>query len=90
VAAKGIYLKNTLYLQPNQTQSISVMTIGTSAANIQQCDLVEISMKLDDTIMNLFLLTVPLICDPLSPQPIEICQEKYHHLAQLSLADATK
>ena len=37
----------------------------------------------------LTLLTVPFICEPLSVQPISLCQDMYSHLSCLELADAS-
>ena len=36
---------------------------------------------------SLDLYTVPMICEPLSLQPILMCTEKYEHLSQLEMAD---
>ena len=83
-------LKDALRLQPEQKQGMSIKTFGTDTARVHICEIVEVGMKMDDdTVMTLTLLAVPLICDPLSAQPIELCQEKYSHLAELQLADTS-
>ena len=33
------------------------------------------------------LLTVPMICQPLSAQPISLARDKYEHLCEMDLAD---
>lgn len=33
------------------------------------------------------MLTVPMICQPLSSQPIDVCTAQYQHLSDLDLAD---
>ena len=37
----------------------------------------------------LSLFTVPLICEPLSCQPVSLCQDRFEHLTHLDLADYT-
>lgn len=45
-------------------------------------------MKLKDgATLQMSLLVVPMICEPLIKQPISDCTEAYHHLASLDLAD---
>ena len=35
-------------------------------------------------------ICTPLICRPLTAQPVNLCKEKYRHLAGLELADANQ
>lgn len=37
----------------------------------------------------LTLFVVPYICDALTAQPISVCTDRYKHLSQLDLADAS-
>jgi len=36
------------------------------------------------------LVSVPIICQPLTFQPIDLCVKKYQHLSDLELADSTQ
>ena len=68
-----------------------LMTIGTFGSQAQQprvCDLVRLSISLKNgNQKQLSLLTVPFICDPLSNQPVDFCQNTFSHLVDLDLAD---
>ena len=35
------------------------------------------------------MFVIPLICQPLACQPIDLCREKFEHLSSLDLADLT-
>ena len=48
-----------------------------------------ISLK-DGGIINVLLLTVSLICEPLSCKPIAYTKQKYHQIAELELADLSQ
>lgn len=42
----------------------------------------------DGNSIELLLFTVPLICEPLTNQPIAFCQSEYDYLTHLKLADS--
>ena len=48
-----------------------------------------ISLK-DGGTINVLLLTVSLICEPLSCKPIAYTKQKYHQIAELELADLSQ
>ena len=54
----------------------------------QQCDVVSLGLNTrnGDTVQ-LSFLSVPLICDPISDQPITCAMENYENIANLDLAD---
>ncbi len=63
------------------------MTFGSDKPNTLACDVVRIGlMTRDGNNLELELLTVSSICQPLSAQPIDLCTA-YQHLSQLDLAD---
>ena len=52
------------------------------------CDVVRIGLKtVGEADLELPFFSVPLICEPLSHQPITFCKAKYDYLAPLNLAD---
>ena len=50
---------------------------------------VAISLKTENTVHVMFS-TAPLICEPLSWQPIAYTKQRYNHLASLDLADSSR
>ena len=64
------------------------MTFGTNEEQTQLCEQVKLALVLKNGgTRQLVLHTVPLICKPLSCQPVSLCQEKFEHLVGLDLAD---
>jgi len=58
-------LKEALSLRPRHTESMIIRTFGTSKGEKQLCDVVSVRLCLKDGGMEeLFLLSVPSICEP--------------------------
>ena len=83
-------VKEELALIPEGEQCMSVATFGSHNASPQAYEGVKVGIRLKDGQSKcLMLLSVPHICEPLTSQPISICQEEYEHLKGLELADAS-
>ena len=65
------------------------MTFGSSDEQTQICAFMKLSVILKDGGLHpLTLFSVPLICEPLTCQPVSFCQENFGHApSQLHLAD---
>ena len=69
---------------------MSVMTFGSDEGKSQQCDVVEVGLKLKGgPNRKLSLLTTPLICEPMMSTPVEVCIANYEGLRSLDLADSS-
>ena len=78
-------VKDSLALAEEGEQT---MTFGSKEGQLHTCKNVALSLTLKDgSEKQLSLLAVSSICQPLSYQPILLCQEKYEHLSGLDLAD---
>jgi len=65
-----------------------IKTFGSDKGSKQLCDVVSLGLNLHNGgAIQLSFLSVPLICDPLSDQPITHAVESYEYLANLDLAD---
>jgi len=83
-------VKDTLALTPQRQQMLSVMTFTSSEPKTQMCDVVSVDFATRDGIpLKLDLFTIPVTCQPLTTQPIDLCVTRYKHLAGLDLADAS-
>ena len=81
-------VKNSLSLQPIQSETMSIKTFGSSDDNKLSCDVVNLGFQLKDgDCFELPLFSVPFICEPLSSQDIDLSAPLYKHLADLDLAD---
>ena len=82
--------RSALSLRPSGQQRMSILAFGSEEQSDQMCDVVTVSMHTREgpnKMLDLFV--VPLICKPLSSQPISICVEKFDHLSRLDLADSS-
>ena len=84
-------VKQVLGLQPEHTEEVQIKTFGSDSTTLQTVEMtrVAIALKTGNPVHVLFS-TVPLICEPLSCQPIAYTKEKYKHLAELDLADFSR
>ena len=65
-----------------------IKTFGAERGSKQQCDVVSLGLYTQSGgAVQLSFLSVPLICDPISDQPITHAMENYEYLADLDLAD---
>ena len=82
--------KEALSLKPVAEKCLSIAAFGSNGGDPMVRDVVRVGMKSKfgpDRELTLFV--IPHICDALTAQPISVCTEKYGHLAQLDLADAS-
>ena len=81
-------VKQSLSLNRQCVQTMLIKTFGSDKGSKQQCDVVSLGLNTwnGDTVQ-LSFLSVPLICDPISDQPITCAMENYEYLANLDLAD---
>ena len=75
--------RDTLSLRAIHQQKMAIKTFGSREEEEHLA--VE---TVDRQVLQLELLVVPLICEPLSNQPIEFCKLEFQHLAHLQLADS--
>ena len=80
--------KKMLHLVPEDECQLAIAAFGSKRSGAQTCGVVRVEMKTHyGPDIDLVLLTVPYICEPLSVQPISLCQESFDHLSHLELAD---
>lgn len=70
-------------------QKMSIYTFGSAKKSLSDCELVQVAMETMDGDIELHLLTTPIICEPLTAQPIALCVNSYEHLSELRLADSS-
>ena len=64
------------------------MTFGSTTEQRHLCELVRLNIALKNGQQKQFkLFTVPVICEPLSSQPVTLCQDTFDHIMNLDLAD---
>ena len=81
-------VRETLGLEPEGVEQVQIKIFGSESTTLQTVEMtkIAISLKTGGPIHVMFS-TIPLICEPLSCQPIAYTKEKYGHLANLDLAD---
>ena len=84
-------VKDALGVLPDHVEQVQIKTFGSDTTTRQTVEMVRVGILLRSGItIQLMLSTVPLICEPLSCQPIAYTKEKYKHLADLNLADYSR
>ena len=84
-------VKDALGLQPERTEQVQIKSFGSDSTTNQTVEVVRLAVPLKTgTTIYFVFSTVPLICEPLSCQPIAYTKEKYHHLSDLDLADFSR
>ncbi|KAL5475814.1 hypothetical protein EMCRGX_G025680 [Ephydatia muelleri] len=82
-------LREQLALPTLQTETLMIKPFGSEGGRITTCDVVQVGVKTKrGTYLELQLLVVPLICEPLTGQPMTCARERYSHLNGLELADS--
>ena len=82
-------VKHTLQLPISGIESLHIKTFGSSEGQDTMCETVELGLLLKNgDMMRIQALVVPVICNPLTLQPISHTKETYDHLVNLELADA--
>ena len=65
-----------------------IKTFGSTKSSKQTCDVVAVGILLKDGgMLELSLLAVPLICEPLCGQPVSCISQNYEYISRLELAD---
>ena len=81
-------VKEALHLIPEEECQLAIAAFGSKRSGAQTCGIVRVGMTTHHgPDIELTLLTVPYICEPLSVQPISLCRESFEHLMTLELAD---
>ena len=82
-------VKAHLSLDTDHVETMLIKTFGSDKENRQECSVVKLGLMLKDgASIEMSLFTVPLICEPLSVQPISYTRERYSHLSDLDVADS--
>ncbi|KAL5518082.1 hypothetical protein EMCRGX_G003760 [Ephydatia muelleri] len=78
-----------LPLEVEQSVAVSIRTFGSKAEKTQICDVVKLGLKARTGVdLELSLYVMPLICEPLSGQPLDLIVQRYPYLSGLDLADS--
>ena len=78
-------LREQLAFPTLQTETLMIKPFGSEGGRIMTCDVVQVGVKTrHGTYLELQLLVVPLICEPLTGP---CARERYSHLNGLELAD---
>ena len=82
-------LREKLSLPTVRTELITIKAFGSDEDQYHDtCDTVQFELLTkDDECLTVTALAVPLICSPLTSQPISQAKERYDHLFDLELAD---
>ena len=81
-------LKTEVTLKSTGAQSMTIMTCRSREESPQVFEVVNVHMELRGGQMKqLTLFVVPLICEPLTCQPIVFCRDNFQRLSGLTLAD---
>ena len=85
-------LRDTLTPKILNLERLVIKTFGSDTEELQECEVAQICVQSPSGGLNLYLdvLTVPVICSPLSGQCIELAQHKFPHLQGLKLADSSE
>ena len=82
-------LRDELDLPVTTTESLWIKTFGNTENYDSTCDVVKLALDTKDHgTLKITALVVPVICNPLTSQPISQSQERYDHLIGLELADS--
>lgn len=82
-------LRYELCLPTLRTESLHIKTFGSAEGYESSCDIIQLALKTKNHgSLRITALVVPVICNPLTIQPISRSQECYDHLVGLELADS--
>ena len=83
-------LREALMLPTQSSESLVIKMFGSEGGRAQTCDVVRLGVRArDGTHVDLKLLVVPLICEPLSGQPVSCASERFPHLFGLEMTDTS-
>lgn len=81
-------LKEVLELTSEHTESMLVKTFASEEQRMFKCDIVRIALdSRDGKRVDLQLVSVPLICDPLCEQSVVCAVNRFPEISHLDLAD---
>ena len=81
-------VKSLLSLDCQCVKTMLIKTFGSEKRSKQLCEVVLLCLSTHDGgAIQLSFLSVPIICDPLSDQPIAHAMKNYDYLTNLDLAD---
>ena len=82
------HLKKELNLQVDHQETMLNKTFGSNEEKSQNCDVAHFSVKhLDGKDMQMSVYSVPLICEPLTGQTVDLAKNMYDYLSDLHLTD---
>lgn len=82
-------LRESLHLPTKRTESLHIKTFGSAEGHSATCEAVDLGLIMEDgETLKLTALVVPLICNPLTSQPIDYSKGHYDHLLGIKLADS--
>ena len=83
-------LREALTLPTQSSESLVIKMFGSEGGRAQTCDVVRLGGRTrDGAQVDLKLLVVPLICEPLSGKPVSCAIERLSHLFELEMADTS-
>ena len=82
-------VKEMIDLMPENTQCLSIATFGVDKTENRICEAVTLVMKMKHGLdQKIVAFVVPHICEPIAPQPLNVCIKDCEHLSQLEFADS--
>ena len=82
------HVMEALSIKADGVKAMLIKTFGTDREQKRDCDVVKLGMKMKDGgCLEMSLLAVPLICEPLTAQPTIQALENCEHLEGIELAD---
>ena len=83
-------VREALGLESEGTEVVNIKTFGSETTKLQSVDSVTATIhSKEGNQINVLFSTVPLICEPLSCQPVAYTRQQYRHLSELDLADSS-
>jgi len=80
-------VKEALGLDTDSTEMVNIKTFGTETTRAQAVDVVTVSIcSKEGSHINVLFSAVPLICEPLSCQPVAYTKQQYSHLSNLDFS----
>ena len=82
------WLTEELSLTSRKEQSLTIMTFGSNGEQSRVCRIVKLGLFLKNGHTHpMTLFVVPLICEPLTCQPVSFCRDKFDNLEDHDLAN---
>ena len=82
-------IRDLFALPTEMTERVLIKTFRSKVEKVHVCNVVNLEIKTKNGMrMMVSLLTVPMVCEPLSGQPLNLASEHFPYLAGLDLADS--